>query len=262
MAVFVVPKELQELELRICAVITIILFILVMVCLIVITWPILLSLLTPFSEAVCKSDLYETLYGVHNCTWTSCQESCTADNYVCRQLLVEYKLKNNESGVLPLYASVLGCGFEFGIPCQDFYDNFTQIGSVFDCHVVFHEMPFAIPAEQDIYIKLLEYFGFSLTPLSVFIIICFYTWRRKIFQQGFQRAKRFIHKKQVGPRSYYQKKVIELEFKRKRKQIKMKNTRNDVKIFDLEGAQTAAVLLFKPSDTFFIQPEHSSVFPG
>lgn len=68
-----------------------------------------------------------------------------------------------------------------------------------------------------------------------------------MFARGYKKAKKLVKMKPDGPRSFYQKKMLELEFKKNLRKLKMKNTQNDVKVFDLEEAHTTGALILKPN---------------
>lgn len=78
--------------------------------------------------------------------------------------------------------------------------------------------------------------------------------KRRMFAKGFKKAKKLVKKEILWPRSFYQRKMLELEFKKNLRKLKMKNTQNDVKVFDLEQAQTTGALILKPSFLLSSQP--------
>lgn len=243
--------KLQAAEDRMCGVFFILLFVLVGVCLVMVSWPLFLILILPTQPAECQVHRTVSIQGLTNCSqsWASCQSSCSSPTYICHQVYVLCWLSNNASSILPLFANILGCGYDFGITCSQFYETFSTTNKSVRCHI-YNNLEFAVPEGQNTQFDILEYFMISLIPCGVLIMCCIYLVKRKMFVRGFIKAKKMVKAKSVGPRSFYQKKMLELEFKKNLRKLKMKNTQNDVKVFDLEEAQTTGALILKPNFSY------------
>lgn len=249
-------SKLQTVEDRLCGVVLILLVVLVGVCLVMMTWPLFLVLVLPKQPAECEVHRTVSVQGMSNCSqsWASCQSSCSSPAYICHQIYVQCRLSNNASLILPLFANVLGCGYDFGTTCSQFYETFTTSNESFRSHI-YHNTEFAVPEGHNTEFDIFKYFVISLIPCGVLIICCVCLEKRKMFARGFKTAKKIVKVKSDGPRSFYQKKMLELEFKKNLRKLKMKNTQNDVKVFDLEEAQTTGALILKPNfSNFRAQP--------
>lgn len=242
--------KLVNVEGQLCGVLVVLLFVLVPVSITLISWPLFLTLSLPSVSAVCQVNKVFQLTGVTNCSekWHSCQDSCSSPAVQCVQVYVQYWLRDNTTSIIPLFANVLGCGFDFGLTCSEFVDRFVISVNTFNCNI-YSNPDYALPNENT-RLELLKYFTISLVPLLALIICCSYMIKRNMFILGYKKAKKFVKKKPKGPKSFYQRKVLELEFKKNLRLLKMKNTQNDVKVFDLEHSQTTGALVLKPR--FFI----------
>lgn len=249
---FTLSPKLREIEGRVCFVLTILMFLVMFASFSVVTVPIASVFMKPYSEALCKTEKFVTVYGITNCTWASCDESCTTDSFVCEQLFVRFKLNtSNSSSVVPLYDNIFHCGLQFVTTCNEFYKTYVELGTEFWCDVYLEELSYAVPNSKSNRVKLITSFLLSLIPILCFIMFCVYLKLRNILSLKVTKIVKKVKKKVDGPKSFYHKKLLEIEFKKKLREIKMKHVENDIKIFDLEDAQTASALVLKPKDLWF-----------
>lgn len=101
----------------------------------------------------CVTKWSETLFGVSNCSWSSCREGCTKDIFKCTHIFVNYKsdphgelAANNYTDVdevdhiqwdlidARLYPNVKGCGYPPNVNCTDFNKNYSTTGRTFPCY--------------------------------------------------------------------------------------------------------------------------------
>lgn len=99
---------------------------------------------------VCKTVLTEHLYGMKNCSWSSCKQGCTVDQYECDQIFVNYmhkkfdEFEGNEyyeddddiwvvKGV-PVFVNIKGCGYPPTTNCSIYGDEFGPVGTIFPCY--------------------------------------------------------------------------------------------------------------------------------
>lgn len=99
---------------------------------------------------VCKTVLTEHVFGMKNCSWSSCKQGCTVDQFECDQIYVNYMhtkyedFEGNEyyeddddiwvvKGV-PIFVNIKGCGYPPETNCSIYGDEFGQVGTVFKCY--------------------------------------------------------------------------------------------------------------------------------
>ena len=115
--------------------------------------PSISTLVADFSPdpVVCRTILNEVQRGAKNCSWSSCKQGCTVDQYSCDQIFVNYMHKKftdfNESteyyddddpiwvvkGV-PIFVNIKGCGYPPHTNCTVFGDEYGPVGSTFACY--------------------------------------------------------------------------------------------------------------------------------
>lgn len=249
-------SKLLEIEGRIWFVLTILIFLVMVVSFSVITVPIVLIFLKPFSEAVCKTEKFVTVYGITNCSWASCEESCTSSSFVCKQLFVLVRFHvDNSSSVVPLYDNIFHCGLQFVTTCSEFYKIYIKLNIEFNCEIYVGDPTYAVPKNKYNTAKSITFFLLSLIPVLCFIVCCIYIKLRSILSFKVKNIVKKVRKKVDGPKSFYEKKLLEIEFKKELRKIKMKNVENNVKIFDLEDAQIASALVLKPKDHLWLKED-------
>ncbi|CAB0032785.1 unnamed protein product [Trichogramma brassicae] len=139
-----------------------------------------------FPEPVlCTTTKREELWGLFNCTWSSCREGCTSEYYRCTHIYVSYTPWSNYSedsaegepdpvdGVL--LVNIKGCGYPPAVDCDNFTRDMGQEGSQFPCYysrvngsVVMAE--YDRQAEVDV---ILHYFALPLvTTLATTALLC------------------------------------------------------------------------------------------
>ena len=110
------------------------------------------TLVADFVEepVVCKTVLTEQLEGMKNCSWSSCKQGCTVDQYKCDRIFVNYMHKKYEDfdaseyyeddddiwvvkGV-PIFVNIKGCGYPPYTNCTVFGDEFGSPGTTFPCY--------------------------------------------------------------------------------------------------------------------------------
>lgn len=250
------PSWIHAIEDRLCGVLVVVLVILAGVSLVVVTLPLGLELSLPTNRAECQFHRLVSMQGLTNCsqTWASCQPSCSSPLYDCHQVYVQYWSQDNTTSITPLYANVLGCGYDLSVICDQFYQTFVTPNKTFGC-LLYRGGEFAVAEGQYTLWDLLSYFVISLVPSVVLVVCCVYLVKRNIFVRGYKKAKKIRKKNTNVSLSFYNKKMLQLQFKKNLRTLKMKNTQNDVKVFDLENAQTTGALILKPHfSTFKVQP--------
>lgn len=245
--------RLESIESQVCGVMLFSLLLLTALSTVIVSWPLFLSLSMSADHAVCQVYQLKPIHGLTNCshTWASCRDSCSAEETRCTQIIVQYWMKDNSTALVPLLSNVLGCGSEFST-CGHFYERFSFEEEMFECRV-YQKSHFATP-EDESGKERMKYLAISLSPLILLVVSCLYMKKRKMFAKGFKKAKKLVKRETLWPRSFYQRKMLELEFKKNLRKLKMKNTQNDVKVFDLEQAQTTGALILKPSFLLSSQP--------
>ncbi|KAK8737377.1 hypothetical protein OTU49_004453 [Cherax quadricarinatus] len=98
---------------------------------------------------VCKSIQSDHLVGMKNCSWSSCKEGCTVDQYECDQIYINYMHlpfasyegqeidDDDEFWVgrgIPLFINIKACGYPPGTNCSIFADVYSPEGSIFPCY--------------------------------------------------------------------------------------------------------------------------------
>ncbi|KAL7637831.1 UNVERIFIED_CONTAM: hypothetical protein RMT77_011443 [Armadillidium vulgare] len=98
---------------------------------------------------VCKTVFFESLLGMKNCSWSSCKQGCTVDQYKCDRVYVDYMLKpysefdgteyDEEEDIwavkgVPVFVNIKACGYPPRTNCSVFADSFGPIGSIFACY--------------------------------------------------------------------------------------------------------------------------------
>lgn len=113
------------------------------------------TLFADFDEEprVCVTKESEFLFGVSNCSWSSCREGCTKDVFQCSHIFVNYKkdptgelagvnytdvdeIDQMEWDVVDaqLYPNVKGCGYPPDVNCTIFNKNYSTPGRTFPCY--------------------------------------------------------------------------------------------------------------------------------
>ena len=98
---------------------------------------------------VCKTVYTDHRIGMKNCSWSSCKEGCTTDQFECWRVYANYmKMRWSEfdgqeygnaeeewvvRGV-PVFINIKGCGYPPGTNCSIFADDYGPIGSVYPCY--------------------------------------------------------------------------------------------------------------------------------
>lgn len=157
--------------------------------------PALLTMVLQFQPADCTTTHSAYLVGISNCTWTSCRHGCTSDIYKCWHILVNFSLVSGSRPIPPpwaslsslalprptppaeasparLYPNARGCGYPPHLQCQDFFDSYGDVGSVYPCWVS-HLDPTIALTHLDLK-KLKEEVMYSLVPLASFILSTLY----------------------------------------------------------------------------------------
>ncbi|XP_042215880.1 protein tipE-like, partial [Homarus americanus] len=102
---------------------------------------------------VCVTRESEFLFGVSNCSWSSCREGCTKDVFQCSHIFVNYKkdltgeftnvnytdvdrIDTMEWDIIDakLYPNIKGCGYPPSINCTLFNKNYSTPGRTFPCY--------------------------------------------------------------------------------------------------------------------------------
>ncbi|XP_076297955.1 tipE homolog 1 phospholipid transfer protein isoform X3 [Lasioglossum baleicum] len=128
--------------------------------------PAISTLAADFSPepVICTTSRREELYGLFNCTWSSCREGCTSDVYRCTHIYVTYTPWSNDTmkndtggkgnsssiGVVPtstttavptpgdveaaLLVNIKGCGYPPVVDCDNFTRELGYEGAKFPCH--------------------------------------------------------------------------------------------------------------------------------
>ena len=96
-----------------------------------------------FPEPVtCTTMKREDLWGLFNCSWSSCREGCTSEVYHCTHIYVRYVPWTNSSeedgepdpidGVL--LVNIKGCGYPPAVDCENFTRDLGYEGTEFPCY--------------------------------------------------------------------------------------------------------------------------------
>ncbi|XP_053990970.1 uncharacterized protein LOC128883032 isoform X1 [Hylaeus volcanicus] len=128
--------------------------------------PAISTLAADFSPepVICTTSRREELYGLFNCTWSSCREGCTSDVYRCTHIYVTYTpwsntSMNNDTGgrgnnanstgvahtsttpvptpgdvEAALLVNIKGCGYPPIVDCDNFTRELGYEGAKFPCH--------------------------------------------------------------------------------------------------------------------------------
>ena len=97
---------------------------------------------------VCRTVLMEYTEGSENCSWSSCKEGCTFEQYKCNQIYVDYMDLSfddydgneyyNESlwavKEVPIFVNIKQCGYPPHTNCTIFADEYGIIDTVFPCY--------------------------------------------------------------------------------------------------------------------------------
>ena len=136
--------------------------------------PALSTLQHQFIQSVCTTVQGQYREGKNSCSWSSCREGCTHEEFTCWQIEVTYTVTTTNSS-LPgkLYPNVKGCGYPPRIDCKAFAERFGQEGTNFTC--------FFSQKEPDLVITELDYEEVHLIllystalPLPLFFISILY----------------------------------------------------------------------------------------
>ncbi|KAF2364785.1 Na+ channel auxiliary subunit TipE [Trinorchestia longiramus] len=99
---------------------------------------------------VCKTVFSEHIFGMKNCSWSSCKIGCTVDQYECDRIFVNYMAKKYDDfegteyyeddddiwvakGV-PIFVNIKGCGYPPATNCTIYADEYGPVGSIFPCY--------------------------------------------------------------------------------------------------------------------------------
>ncbi|CAG0914970.1 unnamed protein product [Notodromas monacha] len=94
----------------------------------------------------CQVTEVETLFGLSNCTWSSCREGCTREVTECTRISVRYTSKLSEKQITEntddaawesdgarFFINVKGCGYPPTVNCSLFASYYGTEGEVFPC---------------------------------------------------------------------------------------------------------------------------------
>lgn len=150
--------------------------------------PALSTLQYSFLPTNCTTVTGHHLKGKQNCSWSSCREGCTKEIFNCWQVEVSYQLVEEEEGdsnqapgtrssqvstTGKLFPNVKGCGYPPRVVCDQFYQEFGQVGQQFPCFYSQKELGLVMTEldYNEVYMNLL----YSTTaPLAVFAVSVFY----------------------------------------------------------------------------------------
>jgi len=113
--------------------------------------PYIATLLANFDPepVICKTVQSDHLMGSKNCSWSSCKEGCTVDQYECDQIYVnymhvtweEYDDNNYEDDDdvwvgrgIPLFVNIKACGYPPHTNCSIFGDTHGIESAFFPCY--------------------------------------------------------------------------------------------------------------------------------
>lgn len=93
---------------------------------------------------ICTVTKREDLWGLFNCSWSSCREGCTSEVYRCTHIYVTYTpwtntTEYNETELEDLVDAVLlvnikGCGYPPAVDCENFTRDLGYEGNQFSCY--------------------------------------------------------------------------------------------------------------------------------
>lgn len=215
---------MKDIEGRLCSIFLSVLLLSTVTSFVIYTTPAIKLLTTCFEKALCQTYSIKSFKNINDCSWTSCNQSCTTILYYCKQILVEYKLLiNNKTDYVPFYVNAVNCGFESPDLCDEFYRNYFKLNDVaFDCLVSCSDYSYAIPYyANDSKLYTLKNLFISLIPLILFFVSFLYIKKRKLFKLKVKKMKnKSINA--VKHLTFYEKKLVEMD-SRKRKSILKSN---------------------------------------
>lgn len=142
-----------------------------------------------FPEPVlCTTTRRDDIWGLFNCTWSSCREGCTSEVYRCTHIYVTYdpwinetRSENNNVEVetttknAVLLVNIKGCGYPPEVDCENFTREHGYEGSQFPCYYSRVNRSVVLPDyNRDAEITIIvHYFVVPfLVTLSTTIVLC------------------------------------------------------------------------------------------
>lgn len=224
---------MKDYEGRLCAIFISVLLLSTVISFVIFTIPTIKLLITNFEKALCHIYSIKLLKNINDCSWTSCNESCTTTLYTCKQIKVEYRLLiNNKTGCIPFYINTVSCGFESSDLCDEFYRQYFKIDNYyFGCLVSYGDYSYAVPYNiNHTKENVLKDLGLSLIPLLISFISILYIKKRKLFKTKIIKKikNNNSNNKQL---SFYEKKIVEIESRKIRRILKSNVNTNIHNVF-------------------------------
>ena len=234
------PGWLRELEARTCTITAIVSFTFAVASFAVFSDSALQFLQARLTSATCFVSRAEDVFGMSNCTWTSCSQSCTAELYTCKHLYVTYFPESNETTHelnekldyfidsenetdIPLLVNIRACGYEPEVKCSDFINIYSEISLRFNCQIGYDHngMNFAVPTDLEAQFVepefQAEYLIYTIVPLVLCITSLIWIKIRKLYRMRRKKEEKIKSSKRKK-QTFYEKKLEEKSKKKKAKE--------------------------------------------
>lgn len=233
------PEWLSDFEIRVCSAISVVLVILVGVSINLFLYPLAVFYVTSTTSLDCQVSSVNTS-NKFPCEFTSCAESCTSDQMPC----LEYTA-TVDNQTLPLVAGIFNCGIS--VNCTHF-ENFARPGKLFKCEV-FRSRGRQVVSPKTPF-NYTTYLVLTSLPLLALIICTLYVSYRQILKRAVpDRQKKKKPKIPPEPKSFYQRKLMELEKLKKEREERERIARYNDSV-RVENLNTVTALIFKPAPSW------------